>query len=73
MPSIPSVKILLKQVARLKETAEMVRGEYEDKTTWLEEKSDQYRESEQGQRWEEYLAELEILLDDIDNLSDDLP
>lgn len=51
----------------------MVRGEYEDKTTWLEEKSDQYRESEQGQRWEEYLAELEILLDDIDNLSDDLP
>ena len=72
-PSIPSAKILVNQVSRLKETAQMVRDEFDDKTTWLEGKSDSYRESDQGLQWDEYLTGLEIMLDDIDNLTDELP
>lgn len=68
MPNLKNVKALVKLLANALELSEQIREELENKKDWLDEKSDNYKESEKGEEWDYYLTEVENLLDTVDQI-----
>lgn len=65
MPYIPGTKQLLKKARDLQTVANAVQDKVTVKRGWLDRQSVAYRESPQGQEWEEYLENLDDFLNEI--------
>jgi hypothetical protein len=55
-------------VEKLKEAAEEVRENWEEKSGWLDDKSEKYQEGPDGEEWSAHLGEVENLLEAIEYL-----
>lgn len=69
MPNISGAKQLVKRIKDLKMQADKVQDKIVEKQNWLDRQTtDQYRESEKGQEWLDYLDRLENFVYEVMNI-----
>ncbi len=70
MPNISGAKQLVKRIKDLKMQADKVQDKIVEKQNWLDRQTtDQYRESEKGQEWLDYLDRLENFVYEVMNIN----
>ena len=70
MAKLKGLAELAEAIEALKVVAEEVRGNLEEKQAWCDERSDKWQESDKRQEWDDFLGEVESVLDDIENMSE---
>jgi|GEM_PF-1039326 len=66
MAKLKGLTQLSNALDKLKTVSEQTRENLDEKRGWWEEKTEKWQESDTGQEWEEHLADVENILDEID-------
>lgn len=60
---------LVKLMEKVEQVSAEVREALDIKREWWYDKSENWQDGEKGQKWDDFMIEVESFLDDIDNLS----
>ena len=70
MAQVKGSKELADAILNLKELAEEVRNNLQDKEQWWDERTEKWQDGENAEAWKTHFSELETVLDEIENLTD---
>ena len=67
--TINNLNKLVKLMEKVEQVASEVRESVDEKREWWLEKSEKWQEGEVGQKWDDFILDVESFLDDVENIS----